>query len=169
VVVGALVASSLVTSWAVAEEKAASKGAKSSAKAGDSASAMDQLRKRAQTDKRSLVAENLELSDAEAKAFWPLYDAYQKELDDLNHRIGALITKYFELYDQGPIPGDVSTKLVADNLDIDKSEVDLKRAHLQKVGKVLPPSKLVRYAQLENKIRAILRYDLAVQIPVAGK
>ncbi len=31
-------------------------------------------------DKKLLVASNMELTDAESKAFWPLYDAYQKDL-----------------------------------------------------------------------------------------
>ena len=34
-------------------------------------------------DKKLLVANNMDLTDAEAKKFWPLYDAYQIELGKL--------------------------------------------------------------------------------------
>ena len=163
----ALVSSSLVTSWAAAEEKSAPKGAKSAAKAPDPNSSMDALRAKLQADEKGFVSQHLELTDAEAKAFWPLYEAYKQELDKLNVRIGAVLNEFLEVQSHGPLPNDLSKKLIADMAGIDKDELDLKLAHLKKVEKVLPPYKVVRCVQLENKIRAILKYDLAAQIPIA--
>src|SRR6187399_2043926 len=71
----AVVSSSLVTSWAAAEEKSAPKGAKSAAKAPDPNSSMEALRAKLQADEKGFVSQHLELTEAEAKAFWPLYDA----------------------------------------------------------------------------------------------
>jgi hypothetical protein len=45
--------------------------------------------------------------------------------------------------------------------------VALKRAYLPRLGKVLPAKKVARYIQIENKIRAVLKYDLAQQSPLA--
>ena len=41
------------------------------------------LRTAAQKDKRALVASTLNLTDAEAKKFWPIYDKYQRDFDML--------------------------------------------------------------------------------------
>jgi hypothetical protein len=165
VLIAVVVASSLPTTSAVAEEKPA-KAAKSSAKPNPNAS-MDRLREKLKGDEKQLIAQNLELTDAEAKAFWPLYDAYKQELEKVNLRIGGVINQYLGVQPEGPIPKDLAAALLTETLDIDKTEVEQKTAHLRKVEKVLPAAKMVRYAQMENKIRAILKYDLAAQIPMA--
>jgi len=163
----AVVSSSLVTSWAAAQEKSAPKGAKSAAKAPDPNSSMDALRAKLQADEKAFISQHLELTEAEAKAFWPLYDAYKLELEKLKVRIGAVLNEFLEVQSQGPLPNDLSKKLLADMAGIEKNELEAKLAHLKKVEKALPPYKVVRCAQLENKIRAILKYDLAAQIPIA--
>jgi cell division septal protein FtsQ len=45
------------------------------------------LMQKIKADKKLLVASNMDLTDAEAKQFWPLYDAYQKELNKINQRL----------------------------------------------------------------------------------
>ena len=47
-------------------------------------STMEILRQKVKADKRLLVATNMALTEAEGKAFWPLYDAYQKDLGQIN-------------------------------------------------------------------------------------
>jgi hypothetical protein len=44
---------------------------------------IDILIQKIKADKKLLVASNMDLTDAEGKNFWPLYDAYQKELEQL--------------------------------------------------------------------------------------
>ena len=41
---------------------------------------MEILKQKLKADKKLLVANNMELSDAEAKQFWPIYESYQKDL-----------------------------------------------------------------------------------------
>ena len=55
---------------------------------------MDILMQKVKADKKLLVAGNMNLNDAEGKEFWPLYDAYQKELDEINHRLDRTIKTY---------------------------------------------------------------------------
>jgi hypothetical protein len=173
VLTAAVVASSFAGSRAIAEEKAATgkpaaKTAPSSPKpANNPNSSMDRLREKLAKDEKLVISQNLELTDAEAKGFWPLYDAYKQELEKSNLRIGGVVHQYLDVHAEGPIPNELATTLLGETLDIEKSELEQKLAHLKKVEKVLPPYKMVRYAQLENKIRAILKYDLAAQIPIA--
>src|SRR5512138_2236394 len=62
------------------------------------ASNMEILRQKIQADKKLLVAANMELTEGEAKGFWPVYDAYQADLGQLNARLGQLIKRYAEAY-----------------------------------------------------------------------
>jgi hypothetical protein len=52
---------------------------------------MQILRDKVKADKKLLVASNMQLTESEAKAFWPVYEGYQKDLAAINQRIGKLI------------------------------------------------------------------------------
>jgi hypothetical protein len=52
-------------------------------------------------------------------------------------------------------------------LKIEQAEVDLARVFLPKLAAVLSAVKVARYLQLENKIRTLLKYELAGEIPPA--
>jgi hypothetical protein len=108
----------------------------------------------------------MDLTDAEAKSFWPLYDAYQKELEKINQDLGKTIKDYAEAFNKGPIGNDAAKKLLNGALSVQESEVKIKRAYAEKIGKVLPAAKTARYIQIENKIRAVLNAELASQIPL---
>ena len=142
-----------------------------SAYAADTATSnMEIVRAKLQADKRLLVASAMQLSDAEGKAFWPIYDAHQAELDKLNARIGKLIKKYADAYNKGSgaVSNDVAKELINESFAIDEAELKARRSTATKVEKALSSSHAVRYLQVENKIRAVLRYELADQIPLAG-
>ncbi len=117
-------------------------------------------------DKKLLVASNMELTDAESKAFWPLYDSYQGELMQINERLGKTITDYANLINKGAVPDDQATALLDEVLAIEKGEVDLKHIYADKVATVLPATKAARYMQIETKIRSILKGELAKRIPL---
>ena len=127
---------------------------------------MEILREKVKADKKLLVAANMDLSDAEGKAFWPVYDAYQADLKKLNDRMAKAIVDYADAYNKGPVPNETAKKLLAEMLDIDAAEVNLKKSYVPKLEAVLPEAKVARYIQIENKIRAAVRYELAGAIPL---
>jgi hypothetical protein len=115
-------------------------------------------------DKKLLVAENLELTEAEAKAFWPVYGRYQDELFLLRARTAKLITDYAAAYDQ--MTNDTAKKLLDEYMTIEALGLKLRQAYLPKFRGVLPEVKVVRYYQIENKIYAALLYELGAKIPL---
>ena len=129
---------------------------------------MQILMDKVKADKKLLVASNMGLTDAEAKSFWPLYEAYQKDLQKVNEQLGKTIATYAEAYNQGKgtISNDTAKKLLHEVFSIEEQELKLKRANAEKVGKVLPAAKTARYIQIENKIRAVIKFELARQIPL---
>ena len=127
---------------------------------------MEILAQKIKADKKLLVATNMELTDAEAKKFWPIYEAYQADLQKLNKRLAKVILDYAEVYNKGSVPGATAKKLLNEALAIQEAEVQLKRSYIPKLEKALPEMKVARYIQIENKIRAIINYELAAQIPL---
>ena len=136
--------------------------------AGSADTNMEILVQKLKADKKLLVANNMELTDAESKGFWPLYDMYQKDLQQVNERLGKTISDYADAYTQGKgsISNDTAKKLLNEVILVEEKEVVLKRAYADKIGKVLPAAKTARYIQIENKIRALIKFELARQIPL---
>ena len=115
-------------------------------------------------DKKLLVAENMQLTEGEAKAFWPVYEQYQDELFLLRARTAKLIKDYGEGYEK--MTSDTAKKLLDELMIIEGLGPKLRQAYLPKFRKTLPEVKVVRYYQIENKIYAVLLYELARNIPL---
>ena len=127
---------------------------------------MEILRQKIKADKKLVVAQYLQLTDAEGATFWPVYDAYQKDLQQVNQRLTSVIQAYAEAYNKGPVANDVAKKLLDEALAVDEAELKLKSSYMPKIVGALPVTKAARYIQIENKIRAAIRYELADGIPL---
>jgi hypothetical protein len=130
------------------------------------ASNMEILRDKIKADKKLLIAENLKLTESQAKAFWPIYDEYQKELQALNQRLSTLIQSYAKEYNAATVTDDKAKSLLNEAIAIDEAEVALRKKYAQRLEGVIPAKEAARYLQMENKIRALIRYDLATEIPL---
>lgn len=127
---------------------------------------MEELRDEITANKKLVVANNMSLTDGEAKVFWPVYDAYQKDLHEINLRLARLIDDYAVAFNKGAISNEKATQLIDEAIAIEMEEANLKRRYIPKLSAVLPGAKVARYLQIENKIRAIVRYELAEAIPL---
>lgn len=127
---------------------------------------MQILAQKVKADKKLLVDVNMQLTDAEAKGFWPIYDAYQKDLETVDGRVLKVISTYADAYSAGPVPNDLAKRLIGEYLDIQQDEAKMDRSYVPKLSEVLPGAKVARYLQIETKIRAVVRYELAARIPL---
>ena len=117
-------------------------------------------------DKKLVVAMNMELTESEAKGFWPIYDQYQKDLERINLRMVDLLGSYADDFRNNSLTDDKAKKLIHEAVAIDQAEANLKSIYAPKLDKVLPMKKVVRYLQIENKIRALVKYDIASGVPL---
>ena len=127
---------------------------------------MEILKDKVRADKKLVVAANMGLTESEAQAFWPVYDAYQQELEGINKRVGGLIETYAAHYREGTLTNDVAEELIEEMLAIEHAEADLRSSFVPKLGAALPATKVARYLQIENKIRAAISYDLSTAVPL---
>jgi hypothetical protein len=128
------------------------------------ADTMQGVLEQVRADKKLLVAANMQLTEGEGKAFWPVYNRYQDELFLLRARTVRLIKDYADAYDQ--MSNEIAKKLLDEYLTIEALRLKLRQAYLPKFRRALPEVKVVRYYQIENKIHAALAYELAAQIPL---
>lgn len=122
------------------------------------------VREKLQADKKLAVAQALVLSQAESTAFWPVYNNYQadqgKVLDRLLQVIGDFAGTYENMTDS------TAHRLLESTVAIYRDRQKLMESYLPKFRAVLPERKVARYYQIEQKIRAMLDYQLASEIPL---
>jgi hypothetical protein len=127
---------------------------------------MQILRDKVKADKKLVVAANMDLNDAEGKVFWPIYEAYQKDLQGLNDRLFKEILAYADAYNKNALTDEQAINLTNAALTVDQDEVTMRKTYADKLKGVLPGKKVARYLQIENKIRALVRYEMANNIPL---
>ena len=115
-------------------------------------------------NRKAFVAVNLQLTDEQAKAFWPLYDEYTQQTGAIGDRVAALVADYETNF--GSLTDEKALQLITGYLDADAERAKVRRTYLDQFAKILPGRTVARFFQLENKIDAVLRYELAKSIPV---
>ena len=108
------------------------------------------LRKDLRSQKKQLVAANMQLTDTEAQKFWPVYDQYAAETTKLNDYRWGLVKEYAENY--AGMTDDQAQSLLTRWTGADESVVALRLKYIPIFDKVLPAKKVARFFQLDRRI-----------------
>jgi hypothetical protein len=122
------------------------------------------IHEKLKADKKLIVAKYMELTESEAKNFWPVYEEYQKDLDKINQRLANLLQSYAADYKS--LSDEKAKKLLDDWIALEKDDANRRASFAPKVLKALPPKKAARYLQIENEYRILIKYDLASTVPL---
>jgi hypothetical protein len=125
---------------------------------------MEIVREKLRTDKKLVVAMVLELSESEAKRFWPVYNADQSDMILHYDRVLKLIETYSGAY--ASMTDEIATQLLTQYLALEGNQVALLKGYAPRFQKVLSPMRVARLYQIENKAKALVNYELAQQIPL---
>ena len=131
----------------------------------DDVTDMQALRQAVRNDKRAFIESTMTLTDAEAKRFWPIYEAYQRELDLNDRRRNVALQEV--MFRDKPMTNLAAKHYVSELLAVDEAEIKARRTMRNRVMRALPAIKAARYMQLEEKIRAVQDYDEAATVPLA--
>lgn len=127
--------------------------------------ALEENRAKVQAARKAKVESNLTLTADEAKAFWPLYDEYTAEVVKLGDRKSALVTDFARNYEK--LTDEQAKNMLKEQFDIQEQSLALRRDTLKKMEGVLPPQKLVRFFQIDNKFDSEINCKLAEMVPLA--
>ncbi|HNR37998.1 MAG TPA: hypothetical protein PKN61_03095 [Acidobacteriota bacterium] len=118
-----------------------------------------------QTQRQTIVGDNLGLTDSEAAAFWPLYRKYRAEVAGVGDQLVNLLMEYSQSYTM--LTDEQATRLLDSTLKCEQEYLKLKMKWVPKFRAILPPVKVTRFFQIENKIDIIVRSEAAEDIPLA--
>jgi hypothetical protein len=118
-----------------------------------------------QTERKTIVSGNMNFTDEEGQRFWPVYDNYDSEMREVNHRLVQLVRTYIEKYET--MNDKQAEAILREFLDIKTDRVSLKRSYMKQFKRALPQRKLLRFYQLDHKLDSIIDFDLARGVPLA--
>lgn len=115
-------------------------------------------------DRKVVIAENLQLTEAEGKAFWPLYRDYRHDVEKANDELVKLVLEYSDQYPN--VTEESAREALKRYAKMETQLLNTRQKHLKKIGAVLPATKTLRFAQLENRLDLAVRLELAGSIPL---
>ena len=118
-----------------------------------------------QVRRQALVTAAMDLESKEADAFWPLYREYRMAMATVNDRFVTLLVVYLDSYEN--LTDEAATKMLDEYLSIERARNSVKTTYVPRFGKLLPPRKVARFFQVDNKLDAVINADLAYLIPLA--
>lgn len=122
------------------------------------------LRADIRNDKVKIMTDQMQLNDTESKAFWPIYNDYQHELEKLSDQRVALIKEYASNYDN---MSDKEAQSLAERaFTLQKKRIDLRQQYFKKISKAVSPKSAARFAQVDDRIDLLLNLQLAANLPV---
>jgi hypothetical protein len=125
---------------------------------------IDLMRKDVRSQKKQIIAANLQLTDAEAVKFWPVYDQYTAELVKINDAKYAAIKDYATNYDT--LTDDKALSLTRQILGVDQSVAQLRQKYVPIIGNVISGKKTALFFQLDRRLVALIDLQLAAAIPM---
>ena len=125
---------------------------------------MQKQRKDLQDMKKLIVSANMQLTEAEAVKFWPVYDDYTRETMRMNDIKMALIEDYARSYNT--LTDAQAQGLTRRMLDADDAVVQLRFKYFPIFSKVLPAKKTALFMQLDRRLGLMMDMELVKQIPM---
>lgn len=130
------------------------------------ADAIELTRVLIQAERQAIVAQTMQLTEAEGDGFWPIYRQYRGELAGVGDRWVALIKDYAENYEN--LSDVKADSMLTELFNIRRAILDIRVNYIPRFKEVLSPVKVARFYQIENKLDAVVDYDIAESVPLVG-
>lgn len=121
------------------------------------------LRKDVRSQKKQIIAENMDLSDAEAEKFWPVYDRYAAELSRIYDTKIALLKDYAQNYSS--MTGEQAENYIRKRAEVEQSIMLLRVKYIPAFRKVLSGRETALFYQLDWRLGLAIDVEL-VQVPL---
>ena len=123
------------------------------------------LRQDLRAKKMQVIGQNMSLSETEGQKFWPIYNHYVKDLQEVNNQKYALLKQYAETW--ATMTDQDALIYVRNWLEVDGQAQALRLKYVPVVSQVLPGKKAATFFQLDRRLNMIVDLQLFSQIPLA--
>jgi hypothetical protein len=115
-------------------------------------------------DRKTVVVAAMQLTDDEAKDFWPLYREYRSAMDKITDDRVKLVLDYAKVYPN--VPEEQAKEMLNTYTSLEQRQVEKRNAYIKKFSKILPADKALRFAQVETRLDLLIHLNLAARVPI---
>ncbi len=119
-----------------------------------------------EAERKVVVATNMNLSDAESEAFWPVYNEFEtavRSVNDKRLKILIELSRNFEM-----LTDEQAADLLEEHFKFQEERVKVRKSYMKKFKKVLSGKQLARFYQIDGKIDTIIDFDIARAVPLVN-
>ena len=113
---------------------------------------------------KALVKDHLDLTPDQAKIFWPLYDEFRAEADEILEADLGIVEEYLMNYYD--LSDKKATELIQRSIELKRNKLDLDEKYFNKLSKVLPPKLVGKFFQIESRISLMIKQQRTEKIPL---
>jgi hypothetical protein len=125
---------------------------------------LELLRTDVRSQKVAVLTEALDLPQAQADVFWPIYREYDKELQGLGDRRVTLVKRFAEKY--GTLTDADADGFVKEWFDLQNDRTKLRQKYYGKISKATSSLVAARFLQVENTLEMLIDLNIAAELPL---
>jgi len=125
---------------------------------------LSSARTQIQADRKAVVAKAMGLTDEQGTKFWPVYSEYRESMRKVDDKLVQLANEYFQNTDK--MTDQESQGMLSQWMNLNAEKVNVRKGYVKKFSKAIPTNKVIRFYQMENKMDAVINYELAASIPL---
>ena len=123
------------------------------------------LRSDIRAQKVAILTEVMGFTEAEDKAFWPIYREFDAEMAKLGDERVAMIEEYARNYSK--MTDAVATSLGAKAIDLEARRRAVQAKYYERVQKAMSPVTALRFLQVEHQLQLIVDLQISAALPIA--
>jgi hypothetical protein len=117
-----------------------------------------------QAERKDIVEAVVQPSPQQAEAFWQTYWEYRGQMSKLGDERVTMIEVFSEA--GASLTDQQAEEMIEKALDVEKQAAEIKAKYSKKMRDILVPKQVVRWMQIENKMDAVINYEIARAIPL---
>jgi hypothetical protein len=130
----------------------------------DTTNIMQLVRDDVQLQKKAILAENLQMTDAQAKEFWKIYNEYQYKLSKIGDRVVDNIEDFAKNYEN--LTDEKAEDILDNSFDINEEKFELLKDYTKEIAKKIDIKLAARFYQIERLLTTIIDLQVMSQIPL---
>jgi hypothetical protein len=127
----------------------------------------DLLRSDIALQKAAIITHMMGFTEAEDKAFWPIYRDYDAQMTRLGEERVALVADYANAYDK--ISDDIADTLARKALDLERRRQEAKSKAYDRVKGALNGRLALRFLQIEHQLQQLIDLQISASLPIVAK
>lgn len=125
---------------------------------------LELLRSDIKAEKKTVIAEAMNLNDIQSEKFWPIYREFEVEWDKLaDTRIG-IIKEYAAHYDK--LTDEKADELVQKSYELDEDKLDIGKKYYEKVKDILGAKQAGKFMQIITRLNMLIDIQVAAELPL---